>query len=152
MNWLNVGAVESGEKGLLGHDRIDCPRGYSGENCAYGYDGSGQYFVMLLLIDDGVVGVGHRKNIVYNEFKGLGVAIRDHIGYKYDAVQNFSYTNDVLKEEERRAEEEESRREQERQQQLELRAQEFQQIMNSWDIEELKAADATRSLTYLKRA
>jgi len=142
-------AVESGEKGLLGHDRVNCPRGYSGENCGYGYDPTGLYFVMLLLIDDGVVGVGHRKNILYGEFKGLGAAIRDHKSYKYDAVQNFSYTNDFLKEQEKIKREEEEKERQARELQLERRGQEFAIAMSQWVDDEMKQADATRELTYL---
>ncbi len=142
-------AVESGEKGLLGHDRIKCPRGYSGENCGYGYDPTGLYFVMLLLIDEGVEGVGHRKNILYEEFKGLGAAIRDHKTYKYDAVQNFSYTNDYLKEQDRIRMEEEQKKRQERLQRLDARRMEFQEAMSKWDEKELRAADITRSLSYL---
>ncbi len=142
-------AVESGELGLLGHDRVDCPRGYSGENCGYGYNPTGLYFVMLLLIDEGVEGVGHRKNILYEEFKGLGAAIRDHKTYKYDAVQNFSYTNDFLKEQDRIREEEEKIKYEERLQKLEARKRAFEEAMSKWGQEELKAADVTRSLTYL---
>lgn len=142
-------AVESGERGLLGHDRVNCPRGYSGENCGYGWDPTGLYFVMLLIIDEGVQGVGHRKNILYGEFKGLGAAIREHKEYKYDAVQNFSYTNDFLKEQERLQAEEDERQRQIRLQKLEVRKQEFQQAMSMWNTNELKAADATRSLNYL---
>ncbi len=142
-------AVESGELGLLGHDRVDCPRGYSGENCGYGYDNTGLYFVMLLLIDEGVKGVGHRKNILYEEFKGLGAAIRDHKTYKYDAVQNFSYTNDYLKEQDRIREEEERKQEEERLTKLEARKRSFEEAMSKWGQEELEAADITRSLSYL---
>ncbi|MEP1094501.1 MAG: hypothetical protein ABJG78_05295 [Cyclobacteriaceae bacterium] len=142
-------AVESGERGLLGHDRVNCPRGYSGENCGYGYDPTGLYFVMLLLIDDGVVGVGHRKNILFGEFKGLGAAIRDHKSYKYDAVQNFSYTNDFLKEQEELKRQEEEKERQAREVLLERRGQEFAIAMSQWVDEEMKQADVTRELGYL---
>ncbi|MEP5612497.1 MAG: hypothetical protein ABJP45_09625 [Cyclobacteriaceae bacterium] len=142
-------AVESGERGLLGHDRVNCPRGYSGENCAYGYDPTGLYFVMLLLIDDGVVGVGHRKNILFGEFKGLGAAIRDHKSYKYDAVQNFSYTNDFLKRQEETKRQEEEKELQAREIQLERRGQEFAIAMSQWMDAEMTEADVTRELTYL---
>lgn len=142
-------AIESGELGLLGHDRVKCPRGYSGENCGYGYNPTGLYFVMLLLIDEGVEGVGHRKNILYEEFKGLGAALRPHKSYKYDAVQNFSYTNDFLKEQDEIRREEEEKEQQIRYSALELRQREFAITMTHWLSEEMTEADVTRDLNYL---
>ena len=142
-------AVESGELGLLGHDRVKCPRGYSGENCGYGFDPSRLYFVMLLLIDEGVEGVGHRKNILYDEFKGLGAALRPHKSYRYDVVQNFSYTNDFLKEQEEIRRQEEEKEQQARESAVELRQREFAVAMSKWLDDEMVEADVNRELNYL---
>jgi hypothetical protein len=142
-------AVESGEKGLIGHDRVDCPNGYSGENCGYGYDSTGLYFVMLLLIDEGVKGVGHRKNILFPDFKGLGAAIRDHKGYRYDAVQNFAYTNDVLRKEDSIREAKRKIKAAEEERKHKERLAEFGIAMNQWSKEEMAEADINRASDYL---
>lgn len=142
-------AVESGQKGVTGHDRISCPEGYSGENCGYGYDSTGLYFVMMLLIDEGVKSLGHRKNILYPDFKGLGAAIREHKEFRFDAVQNFAYTNDVLREEERVREIERKRKaEEEERKRLERLAQ-FDVQMGKWTASEKAEADVNRNSSFL---
>jgi hypothetical protein len=60
-----------------------------GENCAYGYD-SAQEIVVGLLLDVGVPGRGHRKNILNPAFRFVGVGIRPHKGYGTNCVQDFA--------------------------------------------------------------
>ncbi len=142
-------AIESGQKGLIGHDRQECPMGYSGENCGYGFSQSGQYFVLLLIIDEGVKNLGHRENILHPDFKGLASAIRPHVDYKYCAVQNFSYTNDKLKAKDEVRRERREAEMAERAKLLEARKAEFDEAMNQWSDDEIKTADIARSANYL---
>lgn len=141
-------AVESGEKGIVGHDRVTCPSGFSGENCAYGY-GDGFKIVMQLLIDHSVESLGHRKNMLNASWRGLGTAIRPHTGYRVCAVQNFTRMNDVLRAEAEAASIRRQAEADERQRQLTLRAQKFDELMSEFSSKEKSAADVGRSLDYL---
>lgn len=134
-------ALESGEKGLVGHDRQDCPKGFAGENCAYGY-ATGLEIVIQLLIDEGIPDYGHRVNLFHSDWRGLGAAIRTHRDYRFCAVQNFSRTNDAVKEEERVRKEETDRL-------MTERENAFASAMKEWNEEEISTADVTRSITYL---
>jgi hypothetical protein len=60
-----------------------------GENCAYGYD-SAEEIVVGLLLDVGVPGRGHRKNILNPAYRFVGVGIRPHTVYGTNCVQNFA--------------------------------------------------------------
>lgn len=141
-------ALESGEKGLLGHDRQDCPGGFAGENCAYGY-ATGLEIVMQLLIDEGIPDYGHRVNLFHSEWRGLGAAIRTHRDYRFCAVQNFARTNDTLREKERKRREEERIEQERRDRLIASRQQELEAIIRDWDRKELEAANAVRSVSYL---
>jgi uncharacterized protein YkwD len=59
-----------------------------GENCDYGSD-EPLDILMNLLIDDGVVGVGHRKNLLSSRFKWIGIAIEPHKTYEWNCVIDF---------------------------------------------------------------
>lgn len=84
-------AIESGKKGIVGHDRITCPEGFNGENCSYGYYTSHE-IVFTLLIDYDVPSLGHRYNILEPGYKLMGVSIEPHKGdYGIVAVQDFSF-------------------------------------------------------------
>ncbi len=141
-------AIESGEKGVIGHDRKLCEAGYAGENCAYGYH-TGLDNVMALLIDEGIKNLGHRKNMLREDYKGLGVAIRKHKSYRFCAVQDFAFTNDKLRRRDsiRRVEEIEIIKDQALRR--EERTNEFHVLMGKWTEEERARADASRSLKYL---
>ena len=141
-------AVESGVKGIIGHNRVDCEGGFGGENCAYGY-ADGLNIVMQLLIDTGIENLGHRKNMLNAAWNGLGTAIRPHSVYRICAVQDFSTLNDNIRaqQEQERIEREEARAERNRL--LELRAQEFDRLMAQWSEEERRKADVCRSLDFL---
>jgi hypothetical protein len=83
-------AIESGKKGIIGHDRITCEDGYNAENCSYGYYTSHE-IVFGWLIDYDVPSLGHRYNILEPGYKLMGVSIGPHKGdYGIVAVQDFS--------------------------------------------------------------
>ena len=83
-------ANEQSISGKTGHARSNkCINKYSiGENCNYGsWTGAGH--VIQLLIDKGVSGLGHRKNILDKEFTKIGASIAVHPKYNYVAVIDF---------------------------------------------------------------
>jgi hypothetical protein len=89
-------ATYSGRKGIIGHNRFDqrfqlliSLRKTVGENCSYGEE-SAVGVVVQLLIDEGVANLGHRKNILSNTFKKIGVGFAPHRGYGVNCVQEFS--------------------------------------------------------------
>ncbi len=141
-------AIESGEKGILGHKRITCTGGYGGENCAYGPE-TGKAIVMLLLIDYGVESLGHRSNMLSPSWRGLGTAIRPHIGYGMCAVQNFSTQNDVLRAEAEKKRLADEAAAAERARLLEIRADRFEELLAQFSESERSGADVGRNLTYL---
>lgn len=89
-------ALEAGVKGVVGHDNYDermrdfdersrC----SGENCHYGNDDPFEAFISLL-IDNGVLGYGHRRNILYPDFLYVGIALEPHKIYGFNLVMDFA--------------------------------------------------------------
>jgi hypothetical protein len=60
------------------------------ENCQYGYK-RGIYVVMDLLIDDGIENLSHRKSLIDENMRYLGVSIQTHAKYKYNAVIEMAY-------------------------------------------------------------
>jgi len=100
-------ATKSGKTGHVGHKDFSKrfepymgnPYSNVGENCSYGY-AEAIDIVLSLLIDDGVKNLGHRVNILKPVFNSVGVAIREHKGYRYNCVIDFgkksrSNLNDV---------------------------------------------------------
>ena len=100
-------ATRSGKTGHVGHRDIyrrfaplrGDPYSAWGENCSYGYH-EAIGIVVILLIDEGIKGAGHRKNILNPEFNSVGVAIRPHKTYQVNCVMDFgkrsrSSLNDV---------------------------------------------------------
>lgn len=63
--------------------------GYIAENISFGYNDALQ-IVRQLLIDDGVAGYGHRRNILGEKYTRIGTAIGTHKQYRYMCVQDFS--------------------------------------------------------------
>lgn len=49
-----------------------------------------QEIVIQLLIDDGVLSRGHRKNILSNEFNFVGVSFGQHSKHKCICVMDFA--------------------------------------------------------------
>lgn len=141
-------AIEAGEAGYLGHDRKTCAGGFSGECCSYGWD-SGIEIVFQLLIDQGVESLGHRKLIFSSGYKGMGTAIRNHSGYRYNAVLDFSFKNDVIRADDERRRVEREAKQAELARRMELRKAEFTTLMSQWTKKEMAEADVCRSLSYL---
>ena len=82
-------AIEAGNKGLKGHDRINCQKNYDAEACDYGND-NGFDVVLNLLVDKFVPSLGHRK-VLLGKYSELGAAIRPHNSeLHYNAVLDFN--------------------------------------------------------------
>ena len=84
-------AQKSGVLGYTGHARSgnDCKakKHYLGECCDYGNEDPLD-IVLSLLIDEGVPSLGHRK-ILLGDYESIGVSIRKHKTYRYNAVLDF---------------------------------------------------------------
>lgn len=95
-------AVTGGKKGILGHDGFDerlepvSKNHYCvAENCSYGLEDAFDAFI-LLLIDEGVPSLGHRKNILKPDFVYASAAFAPHKTYRVNLVMNFAC--EVMKE------------------------------------------------------
>ncbi len=87
----NCHAQKSGASGYVGHDRKgDCKnmQHFMGECCDYGHSEPVD-IVLALLLDEGVPSLGHRKIILGGDFESIGVSIRPHKKYRYNAVIDF---------------------------------------------------------------
>jgi len=81
-------AVEAGQRGMKGHDRITCHTNYHAEACDYG-NNNGFDVVLNLLVDKFVPSLGHRK-VLLGDFSRMGAAIRPHNSeLDYNAVLDF---------------------------------------------------------------
>ena len=93
-------AKTTGKKGKTGHRSVTL-KGYKartkkllknyssvGENIHYGPNNP-KTIVLELLIDDGIKGVGHRKNILSKNFVYASVSIQPHKKYKFNTVIEF---------------------------------------------------------------
>ncbi|HET6244163.1 MAG: CAP domain-containing protein [Bacteroidetes bacterium] len=85
-------AEKSGKTGRTGHfdfkERTkDVMKKYNGigENCNYG-TANGLLIVILLLIDEGVENLGHRKNMLNSDYQYTGVSIERHKKYGFNGV------------------------------------------------------------------
>lgn len=92
--WLADDQASTGHIGHTGSDdsnmqsrmnRFGRCSGTCGENCAYGSRGARE-IVAQLLIDDGVPGRGHRKNILNGSFKKVGIGFNSTGRAPYGAV------------------------------------------------------------------
>lgn len=88
-------AIQSGKSGYAGH------KGFSnryksirekymavGENCNYG-NHSPLQVVMRFLIDEDVPDLGHRHNMLDENFNSVGVSVKPHKRYDYNCVMSF---------------------------------------------------------------
>lgn len=88
-----------GQTTEIGHDRTNgkdwnfCVKNCgsytkAGENISYGVSDP-RNIVINLLIDNGINGYGHRKNLMSSEFTSVGVAFGTHKGYRVMCVMDF---------------------------------------------------------------
>ena len=61
----------------------------AGENCHYGSNDA-LFIVIDLLIDKGIPGYGHRKNLLQPNFEFVGISIQPHKKYGVNCVQEFA--------------------------------------------------------------
>ncbi len=61
----------------------------AGENISYGYDDP-RSIVTALLVDDGVASRGHRRNLLSDRFRVVGIAIGSHRVYRQMCVMDFA--------------------------------------------------------------
>ena len=93
-------ATRSGKTGHMGHKDfrkrfkpvMGNPYNHVGENCSYGFDRAID-IVITLLIDEGVKNLGHRENILSEDFNSVGVAIRPHKRLRHNCVIDFGTRN-----------------------------------------------------------
>ena len=85
-------AIKSGKRGLLGHKRFGCQEldFNQSECCSYGLQFAID-IVIQLLIDHNIDDLGHRKIILDPRQNFLGVSIKEHREYRYNAVLDFSF-------------------------------------------------------------
>ena len=90
----NTGKIgHNGSDGSSPLDRMNRYGKYlilAGENCAYGTK-TGKEIVAQLLIDDGVMNRGHRKNILNPIFKKVGIGYNDEGKAPYGAVSVMDF-------------------------------------------------------------
>jgi uncharacterized protein YkwD len=82
-------AITTGKLGLITHNRTpDCKSYFSGECCYYGSDDP-ENIITELLVDSGVLSLGHRQICLSSGYSLLGVAIREHKTFRKNAVLDF---------------------------------------------------------------
>jgi uncharacterized protein YkwD len=94
-------AEDAGRNGRIGHigsdgsnakirvERYGIWLDMLAENCLFGSRDPLE-IVVQLLIDEGVRGRGHRKNILHKKARYVGVSIRPHTKYKFGCVMVFA--------------------------------------------------------------
>lgn len=81
-------SVSCGDSGFVGHERVNgCKSDFYGECCSYG-DLSARDHVINLLVDEDVLGLGHR-NICLGFYRSVGIAYAKHISYGENVVLDF---------------------------------------------------------------
>lgn len=60
------------------------------ENCQYGYD-KGLFIVLDLLIDDEISDLSHRKSLLNENIRYVGISIQKHRVFKVNAVMEFGF-------------------------------------------------------------
>jgi hypothetical protein len=80
---------ESGDKGVVGHRRVDCKNySYAAECCFYGVANANEV-VLDLLVDEGVRDVGHRMICLDKYYNTIGVSRYSHKDWKECVVADF---------------------------------------------------------------
>ena len=88
----------SGKKGYEGHKGFKTrfkplmtKYNEVGENIYYG-EYTPIEIVIQLLIDEGIIDLGHRANLLNPRFNSIGVAIKPHKDFEYNCVMGFGMT------------------------------------------------------------
>ena len=89
-------AIQSGKRDYVGHERksgsgckpITSSKSW-GECCYYGEEDA-LAIVLDLLVDCNYRGLGHRKIMLSEQFKSMGVYIAPHKSYNFNAVLDFT--------------------------------------------------------------
>lgn len=89
-------AKESGKRGVTGHNRRRCADGNFGECCSYMSTTDPMEHLMLLLIDEDIRSVGHRRALLANRYNKAGVSIQPHKGYGYCLVIDLGFESSNL--------------------------------------------------------
>ncbi len=74
-------AIEQGQAGTTGHDRINCKAGGYFECCHYSSNTSAIHILVSLLVDEDVPSLGHRYNLMNRDLTKIGLSIQPHINY-----------------------------------------------------------------------
>ncbi|MFT7155400.1 MAG: hypothetical protein ACI8Q1_000401 [Parvicella sp.] len=74
-------AIESGKKGVIGHNRRKCKKGQFAECCNYMDEEGAIHHIFSLLIDEGISDLGHRKIMLTPEYSKAGASIQYHKTY-----------------------------------------------------------------------
>ncbi len=92
-------AVKSGKSGHVGHQGFDARfkpvmKKYNSvaENCAYGFDQAIDIAIQLL-VDEDIPDLGHRVNMLNQEYNSIGVSIQPHKDYQFNCVMDFGRLN-----------------------------------------------------------
>ena len=83
-------ATESGDLGLVGHERKLCAKGNYAECCSYGM-ATGKDVAMQWLIDDKIANLGHRINCLNSEYAKIGLSMHSHKVYEVCAVAEMAW-------------------------------------------------------------
>jgi hypothetical protein len=88
-NYSKCFAIEMGDAGTVGHERINCPKiNKYAENCSFGMS-NGKDIVMQMLIDHNIAGLGHRLNSLNPRYQSVGVAYHTHKEWGECCVMNL---------------------------------------------------------------
>ena len=85
----NCWALEAGKNGYIGHNRKGCKENSDAECCSYGDSKSGFFHLEMLLTDNGIPNLGHRKILLSPNYKWIGVSIQPHSKFGYNLVVNM---------------------------------------------------------------
>ena len=87
-------AKESGRRGVTGHKRAECSKSNFGECCSYMSNQIAMEHILLLLIDEDISSLGHRKLMLSN-IKSVGASFQPHKEYGYVLVMDFRICDPV---------------------------------------------------------
>ena len=88
-------AIESGKQNYIGHNRKNgsgCSQvvsNFSWAECCYYGENDPLSIVLDLLVDCNYTGLGHRKIMLSDNFKYMGVYIAPHESFKFNTVLDF---------------------------------------------------------------